>query len=395
MKIVLAYSGGLDTSVALKWLQDHYSAEVIAFCANIGQYDDLEEIESKAIKTGASKVYMEDLRDEYLRNYVFRALRANAAYEGKYLLAAPLGRPLIAKRMVEIAHSEGANAIAHGATGKGNDQVRFYTSVVAQDPNLRVIAPVIEWEMKSRDDEIEYAKKNGINIPVTSASPYSIDTNIWGTSVECGVLDDVTLPPPEEVFQITKSPLEAPNSPVEIGIGFLNGSPISIDGEEMDPVKLVSLLNDIGKEHGVGRIDIIENRLVGIKTRGIYESPAGTILHLAHRELENLVLDRETLHFKEQISQRYSELVYYGQWFSNLRESFDAFVDHTQQNVEGDVTVRLYKGGVTILSRKSDHAMYDYKLSTYDTQDVFDHKAGQGFSYVWSMPNRVRPKSNR
>lgn len=395
MKIVLAYSGGLDTSVALKWLQDHYSAEVIAFCANIGQYEDIKEIESKAVNTGASKVYLEDLRQEYLQNYVFKALKAHAAYEGKYLLAAPLGRPLIAKRMVEIAHLEGADAVAHGATGKGNDQVRFYTSVVAHDPNLRVIAPVIEWEMKSRDDEIEYAKKHGINIPITSASPYSIDTNIWGTSIECGVLDDVTIPPPDDVYQITKSPLDAPNSPVELSIGFRNGNPISVDGEEMDSVKLVSLLNDIGKEHGVGRVDIIENRLVGIKTRGVYESPAGSILHLAHRELENLVLDRETLHFKELISQRYSELVYYGQWFSDLRESFDAFIDHTQQYVEGDVAVRLFKGNVTVMGRKSEHAMYDYKLSTYDTQDIFDHKAGQGFSYIWSMPLRVRPRSNR
>lgn len=395
MKIVLAYSGGLDTSVALKWLQDHYSAEVIAFCANIGQYEDIKEIESKAINTGASKVYLEDLRQEYLQNYVFKALKAHAAYEGKYLLAAPLGRPLIAKRMVEIAHLEGADAVAHGATGKGNDQVRFYTSVVAHDPNLRVIAPVIEWEMKSRDDEIEYAKKHGINIPVTSASPYSIDTNIWGTSIECGALDDVTSPPPDDVYQITRSPLDAPNSPVDISIGFRNGSPISVDGEEMDSVKLVSLLNDIGKEHGVGRVDIIENRLVGIKTRGVYESPAGSILHLAHRELENLVLDRETLHFKEMISQRYSELVYYGQWFSDLRESFDAFIDHTQKYVEGDVAVRLFKGSVTIMGRKSEHAMYDHKLSTYDTQDIFDHKAGQGFSYIWSMPLRVRPRLNR
>lgn len=393
MKIILAYSGGLDTSVALRWLQDHYSAEVIAFCADIGQLESLDNIREQAKNCGATKVYLEDLRGEYLKDFVFKALKANAAYEGRYLLAAPLGRPLIAKRLVEIAHLENADAVAHGATGKGNDQVRFYSSIVAHDPNLRIIAPVLEWEMKSREEEIEYAKKHNIPVAVSTSNPYSIDTNIWGTSIECGILDDFTTPPPDEVYLMTKAPLQAPEVPIEINIGFEQGIPIFLDGEFLHPLEMVLKLNELGAEHGVGRIDILENRLVGIKTRGIYESPAGVILHTAHRELEDLVLDRDTLHHKAFISQRYSELVYYGLWYSYLREAFDAFIEFTQTRVSGNIRLRLYKGSVIVLGRESKFALYDYGLSTYDIQDNFDHAAGQGFSYIWSMPLRVRAKS--
>jgi len=389
MKIVLAYSGGLDTSVALKWLQDRYSAEVIAFCANIGQFEDMGQIEEKAWKTGASKVYVEDLRHEFILEYAFRALRAHAAYEGKYLLAAPLGRPLIAKRMVEIALAEGADAVAHGATGKGNDQVRFYSSIVALAANLPVIAPVIEWEMRSRADEIAYARQHGIAIPLSDDKLYSIDTNIWGTSIECGPLDDLSLAPAAEVYQITTPPAKAPETSEDVTIGFDEGVPTSLNGRICDPLELVETLNELAGRHGIGRIDILENRLVGIKTRGVYESPAGTVLHMAHRELENLVLDRDTLHFKEMISQKYSELVYYGLWFSRLRRSLDAFIDGDQKRVTGEVSLRLYKGTATVLSRESCLGMYNPSLSTYDAHNTFEQSAGRGFCYIWSMPQRV------
>lgn len=389
MKIILAYSGGLDTSVALKWLGEKYKAEVIAYCANIGQADDLSMIEKKALSTGASKVLIEDLREEFLENFCFKALQANAAYEGKYLLAAPMGRPLIAKRMVEIAEQEGADAVAHGATGKGNDQVRFYSSVVALNPNIEVLAPVIDWEMKSREAEIEYAKKHSIPISVTQEKPYSIDTNIWGSSIECGLLDDITLPPPEEIYQMTAAPETASDIAEIINIEFQKGRPVALNDKKLGAVELVQELNTIGGKHGIGRIDILENRVVGIKTRGIYESPAGTILHFAHRELESLVLDRDTLHYKEIIGWEYSKFIYYGNWFSPLREAFDAFIDYTQEYVTGEITLKLYKGQLAVVSRKSSGAMYYLALSTYDQSDTFDHSSGKGFSYIWSMPLRI------
>jgi argininosuccinate synthase len=394
MKIVLAYSGGLDTSVALKWLKDHYSAEVIAFCANLGQIEPLDEITQKALSTGASNVYMEDMRDQYLSDFVFPALKASAAYEGRYLLAAPLARPLIARRLVEIAHQEKADAVAHGATGKGNDQVRFYSGIVAHDSGLQIIAPAIEWDLKSRDEEVDYAHRHGIPVAASAFSPYSVDTNIWGTSIECGPLDDLTAPPPENIYMLTRAPESAPAKPAEIAIGFERGVPVTLNGQRLDPVSLVSNLNSLGGEHGVGRIDIIENRLVGIKTRGIYESPAGTILHAAHRELEDLVLDRDTIHYKSGLGQRYAELVYYGLWYSPLRDALDAFVERTQERVTGTVTLRLHKGSLSVMRRESELAMYDIGLSTYDVRDSFDHRAGQGFSYVWSMPLRVAAKTS-
>lgn len=390
MKIVLAYSGGLDTAVALHWLRDRYDAEVIAFCAAIGQLEPLDDVRSRAERTGAAKVFVEPLTDRYLRDFALPALRAHARYEGKYLLAAPLSRPLIAARMVELAREFGADAVAHGATGKGNDQVRFYTSVVALDPGLRVLAPVIDWELRSREDEIEYAERHGIDVPVAKATPYSIDTNIWGTSIECGELDDITQPPPAHAWQLTADPREAPQRPELVTIGFEEGTPVSVDGQRMDLIELVRRLNALGAQHGVGRVDILESRVVGFKTRGLYESPAATVLMSAHAELEALVLDRETLHHKQAIAARYAELVYYGYWFSDLRRAFDGFVDSLQHAVSGEVTLELYKGNVGIVSRVSPNSRYDSGLATYAADDTFNHKAGAGFAYVWSLPLRAR-----
>ena len=390
MKIVIAYSGGLDTSVALRWLREKYNAEIIAFCANLGQFEDLNELEQKALSTGASKVYVENHQSTFLSDYCFKALQAGAAYERQYLLAAPLGRPLIAKRMVEIAHAENAEAVAHGASGKGNDQVRFYSSVIALDPSLRVLAPLIEWDMKSREEEIDYARQYKIPLPeINENSPYSVDTNIWGSSIECGPLDDLGNRPHQDVYQITVDPENAPSQSEVVEIGFKRGIPVSLNKQMMNSVELVQALNKIGGKHGVGRIDILENRVVGIKTRGVYESPGGILLHSAHRELQSLVLDRDTLHFKEGVSQKYSDLIYNGLWFSPLREMLDSFVEQTQHNVTGQIALRLYKGHISIESRNSNFALYDDSLSTYESTDEFHHLSGEGFAYVWSLPLRI------
>ncbi|MFE4975812.1 argininosuccinate synthase [Kitasatospora sp. NPDC056651] len=386
MKIVLAYSGGLDTSVALHWLKERYDAEVIAFCADIGQLESLEAVKQRALDTGAAKVYMEPLTDRYLSDFALPALQAHAAYENKYLLAAPLSRPLIAQRMVEIAHQEGADAVAHGATGKGNDQVRFYTSVTALDPGLKVLAPVIDWELTDRDSEIAYARKHGIQVSVTKENPYSIDTNIWGTSIECGELDDITAAPPARAWQLTADPAAAPDTPEDVAIGFEAGVPVSLDGERLPLAELVRRLSERAAPHGVGRVDIVESRIVGFKTRGIYEAPAATVLMAAHAELEAIVLDRETLHHKQAMSLRYAELTYYGYWFSDLRRAMDAFVGSLQPQVTGEVTMRLFKGGCTVLSRTSPNSRYSNRLATYEAGDTFNHAAGAGFAYVWALP---------
>jgi argininosuccinate synthase len=386
MKIVLAYSGGLDTSVALKWLADTYKAQVIAFCADIGQKEDLKAVAEKARRTGASKVFVEDLREYFLTEYAFRSLAAGAKYEGDYLLAAPLSRPLIAERAIKVALAEDADAVAHGATGKGNDQVRFYSSFVALAPELKVLAPVIDWEMKSRDDEIQYAIKHNIPISQKEGPDYSIDTNIWGSSIECGPLDDVAQAPPEEVYQLTQPPSKTGLSPEEVSIGFKAGRPVSLNGHELPPVALVTRLNELASRHGVGRIDIIENRVVGIKTRGIYECPAGTVLHLAHRELEKLVLDRDTFHLKTTLGDRYATLIYDGLWFSPLRYALDQFVDYTQRRVTGTITVQLANGQVIVRTRRSPFALYSNSLSTYGAGDTFNHSAGRGFAYVKGLP---------
>lgn len=386
MKIVLAYSGGLDTSVALHWLRDRYDAEVIAFCADIGQLESVPDVRDRALRTGASAVHAEPLTDRFLADFALPALQAHARYENKYLLAAPLSRPLIAQRMVELAHEVGADAVAHGATGKGNDQVRFFTSVTALDPTLKVLAPVIDWELGSRDDELAYADKHGIPVPVGKEMPYSIDTNVWGTSIECGELDDITLPPPVEAWQLTRDPRDAPDEPARVRIGFVEGVPVSLDGVELRLADLVRRLNDLAAPHGIGRIDITESRIVGFKTRGIYEAPAATVLMTAHAELESLVLDRETLHQKQGLALRYAELVYYGYWFSDLRRALDAFVATLQPAVTGEVVLDLYKGGCTVVSRESPYSRYNRGLATYEAGDEFDHRAGAAFAYVWSLP---------
>lgn len=386
MKIVLAYSGGLDTSVALYWLKERYDAEVIAFCADIGQLESLDTVKERAERTGASKVYVEPLTDRFLNDFALPALQAHARYENKYLVAAPLSRPLIAQRMVEIAHAEGADAVAHGATGKGNDQVRFYTSVTALDPGLKVLAPVIDWELTTRDSELAYAREHGIEVSVSKENPYSIDTNVWGTSIECGELDDITQPPPAHAWQLTTDPKSAPDQAQRVTIGFDAGRPVSLDGEKLALSELVQRLGTVAARHGVGRVDIVESRVVGFKTRGIYEAPAATVLMAAHEELEAIVLDRETLHHKQALALRYSELAYYGYWFSDLRRSLDAFVATLQPQVTGEITMELYKGSCTVVSRKSPQSRYSGSLATYESGDTFDHKAGAGFAYVWSLP---------
>ena len=389
MKIILAYSGGLDTSLALVWLQKNYDAEVITFCANLGQFEDLADAEKRALRNGAVKTYFEDLRHQFVDEYAFRALKADAVFEDKYYMAASLSRPLIARRLVEIAEAEGAEAVAHGATGKGNDQVRFYAGITALNPNLKVIAPLMEWDLKTRAAQIAYAQEHDIVIPAFKTSPYSRDTNIWGTSVECGPLDDITLSPPEEVYAITQSPESAPDEPELIRIGFEQGVPTQLNGDRLGPVDMVDRLNVLGAKHGIGRIDIIENRLVGIKVRGVYESPGAAILYQTHRELENLVLERDVFQYKALVSRKYAELIYDAKWYSALRTSLDAFFDEIQQRVTGELTMKLYKGSVTTAARAADNSLYHLDFASYEADEGFDQTAGNGFAYIWSMQSRV------
>ena len=390
-KVVLAYSGGLDTSVCLKWLQEEYGAEVITFTADLGQRKELDAVEGRAKGTGATKVYIEDLRDEFVSEYVFPALKAGAIYESKYMLSTALARPLIAKRLVEIADIEGADAVAHGCTGKGNDQVRFDVTAMALNPSLKVIAPVREWFMRSRDEEIEYAKEHNIPITVSKESPYSIDANLWGRSIECGDLEDPWLEPPEEIYELTVSPEKAPEQPTYIEIEFQSGVPVKLDGAEMPPVQLVNALAEIGGANGVGRVSYVEDRLVGIKSRETYECPAATILFHAHRALEELTLGREMIRYKEEkISHEYSRLVYYGLWFSPLREALDAFVDVSQRNVTGTVRVKLYKGSSSVAGARSPYSLYDQAMATYEAGDMFDHSAARGFIELWGLPLKIK-----
>ena len=388
-KVVLAYSGGLDTSCIVRWLKD-LGYEVVCFMADLGQGlgrgEDLNAIEDRALSAGAAKVYIKDLQDEFLKDYCIPALLAGAVYEGKYLLATALGRPLIAKYLVEIARKEKAGAVAHGCTGKGNDQVRLEVGAATLAPNLNIIAPVRVWEFKSREEEIEYAKKHNIPIDVTKKKPYSIDRNIWGISIEAGVLEDLEQEPPEDTYIITKKPTLQQSYPKYIEVYFEKGVPKKIDGKNYKLKDLVSYLNEIGGLHGIGRVDMIENRLVGIKSREVYEAPAAVILHTAHKELESLVLDRELAHFKEIVSLKYSELVYNGLWFSPLREALDKFVSITQKNVTGSIKLKLFKGNCVAVSRTSKHSLYKKELSTYGKEDKFDQRLAEGFIKIWGMP---------
>lgn len=387
-KIVLAYSGGLDTSVAIKWLQEKYESEVIALCADVGEGKDLEFVKSKAEKIGAIKSYMVDAQEEFLKDYAFPALKANAMYESVYPLSAGLSRPLICKLLVDVAKKEGAFAVAHGCTGKGNDQVRFDVSVTALAPDIKIIAPVREWPM-SREEELDYAAKNDIPVPISKENPFSIDQNLWGRSIECGVLEDPWAEPPEEAFEWTVSCDKAPDTPTYIEITFEKGIPVALDGKAMPPVELVKVLNKIAGENGFGRIDHVENRLVGIKSREIYECPASLLLIKAHQELEHLTLTKDTLHFKYGIDQKYGELIYDGLWFSPLRKALEAFIDKTQEVVNGTVKIKLFKGSAMAVGRKSENSLYDIKLATYDKEDQFDHNSAKGFITLWGLPTKV------
>jgi len=384
-KIILAYSGGLDTSCAVRWLKEQ-GYEVICFIADLGQGEDFEAIEARALATGAAKVYIRDLQDEFIEDFCIPALKADAVYEGKYLLATALSRPLIAKYLVEIAHKEKADAVAHGCTGKGNDQVRFEVTVGILDPKLEIVAPVREWEFKSREEEIEYANMHNIPIDVTKKKPYSIDRNIWGVSIEAGILENLEQEPPEDAYLITKAQTHLSSYPKYIEISFEKGAPKKIDGKAYKLKTLINQLNEIGGLYGVGRIDLVENRLVGIKSREIYEAPAATILYIAHKELESLVLDRELAHFKEMVSLKYSELVYYGLWYSPLKEALDSFVDSTQKHVSGSIRLKLFKGSCVAMARKSPYSLYKKELATYSKEDKFNQKLAEGFIKIWGMP---------
>jgi len=395
-KVVLAYSGGLDTSVILKWLQETYEYEVVAMAADVGQGEaELSGLKDKALRTGAAAVYIEDLKEELVQNYIYPMLQAGAVYEGKYLLGTAVARPVIAKRLVEIAEREGAVAVAHGCTGKGNDQVRFELAVKALKPELQIIAPWREWEISSRSDAIAYARKHDIPVPVTAEKPYSIDSNLWHISFEGGILEDPSREPDPGMFRLTVSPEEAPDLPEQVEIGFVQGAPVSVNRETLRPVELVTALNRIGGRHGIGRVDMVENRLVGMKSRGIYETPGGTLLAFAHRELEQLALDRETYHFKEALALKYAQLLYFGQWFSTLREALDAFVAQTQTTVTGSVTLKLYKGNITVAGRSSPHSLYHSGMATFEEDNLFDQKDAQGFINLYGLPLKIRGMLSR
>lgn len=388
-KIVLAYSGGLDTSVIIHWLVEKYQAEVIAVVADVGQAEDMEAIREKALKTGATRVYLEDLKERFAWEYVLRALKAQALYQDKYPLVSALSRPLIASRMAEIAKEEKAQAVAHGCTGKGNDQVRFDTAFQSLCPDLTIIAPLRCWEFSTREEEMEYAREKGIPVSTTQKSPYSIDHNLWGQSIECGVLEDPWQEPPADIYTMTQDPREAPDIPQYLTITFQGGTPVALNGEEQQLLPLIIKLNEIAGNHGIGRLDMVENRVVGIKSREIYEVPGATVLYLAHRELEELVLDRKTAQLKVSLGQHYAQLVYDGLWFSPLRGAIDAFVDSIQPYVTGTVRLKLFKGQASIVGRSSPVSLYQEELATYATGDTFKHSSAEGFIDIFSLPYRV------
>ena len=388
-KIAVAYSGGLDTSVMVKWLSEKYDAEIITVTGMLGKTKELDGLEEKAYKTGASKAIIVDLQEKFVNDYAFKALKAGALYEGVYPLATAIGRPLLVKLLVDTALAEGADTVAHGCTGKGNDQVRFEVGVQSLAPELNILAPLRTWEFNSRDEEIDYALKHDIPIKVTKSSPYSIDENLWGIAIECGVLEDPTIPPPDDAYQITVDPKLAPDKPETLSIEFEHGIPIKLNGQKYSPAELVSALNFTGGRHGVGRMDLIENRVVGIKSREIYEAPGAVILHKAHYELEKLVLDRETFRFNQFVSDKVANLIYDGLWYSPLFEGLMAFVDSVQKNVTGEVTLEFYKGNINVLSRTSAFSSYDKDLATYTPEDTFDRKAADGFLKIYGLPYKT------
>jgi argininosuccinate synthase len=388
-KVVLAYSGGLDTSVILKWLIENYQCEVIAFSADIGQDEDFDQVKQNALSTGASKVFIEDLRETFVKDYVFAAFRANAIYEGQYLLGTSLARPLIAKRQIDIAHQEGADAVSHGATGKGNDQVRFELSYLAHDPQIKIIAPWREWNLTSRTTLMEFAKTHGINVPATKERPYSIDCNLLHISYEGGILEDPWNAPPDDIFTMTVSPQAAPDAPEIIELSFSSGNPVALNGETLSPAQLLKSLNHLGAKHGIGRADIVENRFVGMKSRGIYETPGGTILRAAHMAIESITLDREVMHLRDSLLPKYSELIYYGFWFSPEMKILQNMIDMTQQNVTGIVRLELYRGNCRIVGRKSDKSLYREDFATFEDDAVYSQKDAEGFIRLNALRLRI------
>jgi argininosuccinate synthase len=394
-KVVLAYSGGLDTSCIIPWLKENYDCEVIAFAANVGQPDDLSGVEEKAIASGASKAYVMDLREEFLKEYAFPTLRAGAIYERKYLLGTSFARPLIAKHQVDVAMLEHADAVAHGCTGKGNDQVRFELGYQALGPHLKIIAPWREWHIRSREDAIEYATARGIPVQATKAKIYSLDGNLWHLSHEGGALEDPWNEPPDDAYGLTVAPEQAPDTPGYVTISFEEGWPVAIDGDHLDPVTLLTTLNEIGGKHGVGRIDLLENRLVGMKSRGVYETPGGTILAESHRELEHLTLDKLTMRQKDTLAVTYADLVYNGLWFAPVKRALDAFVDETQKVVTGDVKVKLFKGTATAVARRSPFGLYDEALATFGEDDVYQQADAEGFIRLFGLGTKVAAMRDR
>ena len=378
-KIVLAYSGGLDTSVMLRWLKERYECEVVCYCADVGQGEEMEGLEAKALATGASKLYIEDLREEFVREYVWTAVKANAIYEGVYLMGTSLARPVIAKRQIEIARQEGADAVAHGATGKGNDQVRFELTYYALQPDINVIAPWREWEFKGRSDLIAYAKAHNIPVTATAEKPYSTDRNLMHISFEGGILEDPWAEPPENIFQLTRAPENAKAEAEYVEIGFERGEPVAINGQRLDPVALLSRLNELGGEHGIGRVDLVENRFVGMKSRGVYETPGVTILLVAHRALESITLDREVMHLRDSLGVKFAECVYYGFWFAPEFALLRKLIDETQAAVTGDVRLKLYRGNTIVVGRRSPHSLYNENVATFEADTVYNQRDAEGF----------------
>ena len=389
-KIILAYSGGLDTSVAIKWLKEQYNTEIIAFYADIGQVENTDAIREKALKTGAAKVYVEDLKEEFVKDYIFPMLRANAVYEGSYLLGTSIARPLIAKRQIEIAGEEGAEAVAHGATGKGNDQVRFELTYYTFNPTIKVIAPWREWLFNSRQSLIEYSERHGIPVTATKEKPYSIDRNLFHISYEGGILEDPWQEPPSDMYTMIVQPEKAPDEPRYLEISYNQGNPVALNNEPLSPAALLARLNHLAGEHGVGRVDMVENRYVGIKSRGVYETPGGTVLHIAHRALESITLDREILHLRDSLITRYSELIYYGYWFSPERKALQTLIDDMQKDVSGTVRIKMYKGNCYVVGRKSPNSLYHLGLATFEAENVYNQKDAEGFIKLNALRLRLK-----